>query len=211
MNNCKNIVTEPHFLPNLAFFCQILPFEKIMIEQYAYYVKQTYRNRSYVLGANKVEKLTIPVLEGNKKRLIKDIKIDNSEPWQRTHWRTITAAYQKSPFFEFYADYFHPFYTKNYSSLIEYDIDILSMCLKLLQINKTICLTKNYELNYEFDTFDARGSISPKNEEKIAVFYKPMPYYQNFGNEFVPNLSVIDLFFCKGPESLSVIKNSVYI
>lgn len=207
----STILIEPHYMPSIAFFSKALSFDTILLEQNAYYQKQTYRNRCYVLGANKVEMLTVPVVDGNKKILLKDIKIDNASRWQQIHWRTITAAYQKAPYFEFFADYFQPFYNKKYDTLLEYNMDILTTCLKMMRTSKTICLTENYENKPETHIFDARGVISPKDTLQLNDFFKPIAYYQNFGNEFVPNLSILDLFFCKGTESLSIIQKSVYI
>ena len=108
----QTVLIDLHYLPCLEFFACVLNFDEIILESNENYTKQSYRNRCYLQGSNKIEMLTIPVIDGNKKVIIKDVKIDYSQRWEIIHWRTITAAYGKSPFFEFFADYFQDIYQK---------------------------------------------------------------------------------------------------
>jgi hypothetical protein len=204
----QSVLIDLQYLPSLEYFCHILPFDEVILEGNEHYVKQSYRNRCYLLGSNKTEMLVIPILHGNKKTLIKDVKIDYSQRWSINHWRTISAAYGKSPFFEYYSDYFIQVYEKKHKFLWEFNFDMLTICLKLLRVKKTISQTGNYEKNANLTVFDARSTINPKKDLNKASFYNPEPYQQNFGNEFVPNLSIIDLLFCRGNQALEILKKS---
>jgi hypothetical protein len=135
--------------------------------------------------------------------LMRDVKIDYNENWDKIHWRTIEAAYRKAPFFEFYSDYFSRIYEKKPIFLWDFNFELLSICLKFLKLNLTISLTEKYEKEVENSIFDARSVINPKISYKNNNFYSPKPYQQNFGNEFEPNLSIIDLLFCKGNYAIS--------
>lgn len=204
----KTVLIDLQYLPCIQFFSTILHFDEIVLESHEHYVKQSYRNRCYILGANKVEALIVPVLDGNKKILVKDIRIDYQQRWTDIHWRTIKAAYGKAPFFEFFGDYFQQVLQKKPQYLWDLNYEILTICLKLLQIKKTISLTMNYEKDPENTVFDARGLINPKKASETGIYYHPVAYQQNFGNEFVPDLSIIDLLFCRGNQSLGILKNS---
>lgn len=202
------VLVDTQYIPGIQFFSTILLFDEIVLESNEYYVKQSYRNRCYILGANKIEMLTVPVIDGNKKILIKDIQIDYQQRWTEIHWRTIKAAYGKAPFFEFFGDYFQQTLQKKPQFLWDLNYELLTICLKLLKLNKTISLTEVFEKDPKNTVFDARGLISPKKDSETGVYYKPVAYQQNFGNEFVPDLSIIDLLFCQGNQSLGILKKS---
>lgn len=207
----QSVLIELQYLPNLEFFNCIQSFSEVIIESNENFVKQSYRNRCYILGAHKTEMLVVPVIDGNKKVLIKDVKIDYSQRWDVNHWRTISAAYGKSPFYEFYSDYFRNIYDKKHIYLWDLNLEMLTMCLKLLRVNKTIRQTEVYEKEVNSTVFDARNLINPKKVSDSSQFYRPSPYQQNFGNEFVPNLSVIDLLFCRGNQATEILKKSMSI
>lgn len=207
----QTLLIDLHYLPSTYFFAKILAHDEIILEAHEHYSKQTFRNRTCVLGANKVENLIIPVQSGNKKIAVRDIKIDYSDKWMLVHWRTITAAYNKAPFFEYFADDFRKIYEKKNEFLWDLNMDFLTLCLKILRINKTFRLTENYETTPQNTIIDKRGLISPKKSIESYPDFQPKPYKQNFGNEFVPNLSIIDLIFCQGNRSVEILKNSLII
>ena len=204
----QSVLIDLHYLPCLEFFTCVLNFDEIILESNEHFAKQSYRNRCYLQGSNKIEMLSIPVIDGNKKTLIKDVKIDYSQRWETIHWRTINAAYGKSPFFEFFADYFQAIYDKKPIFLWDMNLSFLTLCLKLMKQNKTISQTEVYEREAKYGVFDARSLINAKKGFETNHFYQPVAYQQNFGNEFEPNLSIIDLLFCRGNQSLEILKKS---
>ena len=194
------------YLPSLEYFCALLAHDEIIIEAHEYFEKQSYRNRCRIQTTNKIDTLTVPVKNGNSKILIKDLRIDYHQDWTRRHWGAIHSAYGKSPFFEFYSDYFRILIEKKPDFLFDFNMDLLTICLKLLRLEKTIIFTENYEKDHESDF---RGLIHPKRNIVENQLYEPVPYRQNFGNEFEPNLSIIDLLFCQGNQSLTILRDSV--
>ncbi|MCU0325238.1 MAG: WbqC family protein [Spirosomaceae bacterium] len=204
----KTIVTDLHFLPSLEYFSLLISSESIILEANENYIKQSYRNRCYILGANKIEPLIIPVQKDKSKMPIRDVKIDYSEQWIKIYWRTVEAAYKKAPFFEYYADYFKDILDKKPIFLWDLNFELLSICLKFLKVSLPISLTEKYEKNYVDGIIDCRNLISPKIDFKINEFYRPVSYTQNFGNDFVANLSILDLLFCKGNMSKEILAKS---
>jgi hypothetical protein len=205
----KIVVPTTYFGP-IYLYSKILNAQEIGVEQYDTYMKQTYRNRCTILGANGMLSLSIPVVKTNgTKTLVKDVHIDYSTRWQSNHWRSICSAYNSSPFFEYYSDEFAPFYEKNFKYLIDFNIQILEMILDLLGMkNKSVYTTNAYQKTIE-DAIDFRDVITPKKDYLSAdpVFVLE-PYTQTFDEkmEFVPNLSIVDLLCNKGPEALSYLQ-----
>ncbi|MFD2569305.1 WbqC family protein [Spirosoma soli] len=204
--NLPELLIELHYLPCLDYISGLMQFERVKLEANEHYQKQSYRNRCYVLTANKVDALTVPVQQGTHHLPIRELKVDNRQPWQMHHWRCLMAAYGKAPFFEYYAPDFEPVYSKNWTFLFDLNQELLTICLRLLGVKPQISLTEWYEKTPPVGLFDARSRLNPRNKPETYIFYNSVAYSQNFGLDFVPNLSIIDLLFCQGPTARDVLK-----
>lgn len=194
------ILVESHYLPCIEYFRQLVRSEEILVEYWENFQKQTYRNRCRILGANKVDILTVPVTKAGQKVLMKDVKIDYSAAWYAIHWRAIQSAYGKSPFFEYYGDYFQDILFRKPVFLWDLNMELMTLCLKLLRERKKIVATSGWKKEYEMEICDLRAKIKPK-EDNNTLIHTISPYVQVFGSNFVPNLSIIDLLFNKGPDA----------
>ncbi len=198
-----DLLVSTAYLPNINFFEEILRSEKIFIEKYENFPKQTYRNRTYILSANGVMPLVVPVNKGRSgKILTKDITLNYDENWQKQHFRSIMSAYKSAPFYDFFIDEFLIFFEKKYKFLIDFNFDILLKINKLLHIEKEIGFTDEFVKNVDINTKDLRFSLNFKNFDK-QIITSQKPYIQVFADrfDFVANLSIIDLIFNLGPEA----------
>jgi hypothetical protein len=197
----SSLLIELHYLPCVQFFSALHKHDTLRLEAHETYQKQSYRNRTRILTAQGIDSLHIPVLSGNSHLPIKDMRIDHQQKWRQVHQRAIRSAYGKAPFFEYYADDILGLYDKSLPFLFDFNQELLTVCLKLLGWKKKIEFTANYqELNdrSEGSIEDKRGLIHPKN--RLKQEYKA--YQQVFGKQFEPNLSIIDLLFCEGNNSM---------
>jgi hypothetical protein len=201
----RAIIIDLQYLPCLEYFICLLQAKKVILEAHEHYVKQSYRNRCYIRAANRIDPLTIPVKGGNKKNQVKDIQIDYQQKWLNNHWRAIQSAYGKAPFFEYFADYLESVFFKKHIFLFDFNLELLSACLRLLQTSVDIEITKEYHQGLNNDQVDLRSVVHPKKEPFENHIYRPLPYNQIFGNEFVGNLSVIDLIFNEGPNARNIL------
>lgn len=203
-----NLLIELHYLPCLEYFSKLLQTESLVLEAQENFQKQSYRNRCKILSANKIDVLTVPILNSNSKQLIRDVEIDYSQPWQKNHWRAIKSAYGKAPYYEYVYDYFEKIYQKKPKYLWELNLEALTVCLKLLKIEKEVLFTTEYnnkEGIHVNDTIDKRSFIHPKKLGEMAE----VSYTQVFGKEFVTNLSIIDLIFNEGPNGKVILKSGI--
>lgn len=203
----SKLLIEPHYFGCLEYFALIQNYEKIEFEVCDSFKKQTYRNRAYVLGANKVQSLNVPLKFSNGTPT-KEVKVDYSQRWIKDHWGAIYSSYGKAPFFEFFADDFHAVWTERNEFLVDLNSRIFSLCLKILGIKTENTTTEIFEKEANADRADFRNTIQPKNPFSDRNIYRSYTYSQLFGDNFVPNLSIIDLIMCEGPRASEILASS---
>lgn len=203
------ILIEPQLLPSLEYFAVLLLADVITLDVHQHFVKQTYRNRCYILGPNKVLPLVIPVSKGSQRRPFNEVAIDYQQNWLKIFWNSVQSSYGKAPFYEFYADEFRDILNKKPLSLFELSFELLTFCLRCLDLDIVLKVSSNYQPNTKGEKLDLRSAIHPKRPFSKNRFLLPTPYTQIFGNNFVPNLSIIDLLFCEGPNASIILKKSM--
>ena len=187
-------------------YSKMFHFPEVRIETSENYLKQSYRNRCIIAGANGPLPLSVPIVKPDTlKCLTKDIRISDHGNWRHLHWNAIVSAYNSTPFFEYYEDDFAPFYEKKYEFLFDFNEELRMLICQLLDIQPQIQYTTSFEADVENDF----RWISPKQDIADPSFLLK-PYYQVFQDKhgFLPNLSIIDLLFNTGNEGILILRDS---
>ena len=202
------LLTELQYFAPVVLYKRSIKERYIELEQYERWQKMSFRNRCTIAGANGLIDLSIPITGGRDTRnLIRDIRIDNMLKWQKIHWRGITSAYNRSPWFEFYAEELSRFYEARYTYLWDWNLDLMHWVLQQLKADVKINFTDSYKANIEeSDILDYRNKILPKNIHDYATV---CPVYNQVFQDrlgFQPNLSIIDLLFCEGNNAADLLR-----
>jgi hypothetical protein len=187
------------YLPPIDYFLQLIKSDDIVIDIQEHYVKQSLRNRCEILGANGKLSLSVPVVKREDPHTpVKDIRIAYNLPWQKIHRRAIESAYNSSPFFLYYQDDLLSFYEKQFTFLVDFNAELLQLLSDQAGVKKQIKYSDSY-IEKSPDISDFRNYFSLKEKNIIIKKYTQV-FSDKFG--FVPNLSMIDLIFNLGPETL---------
>lgn len=193
----------PTYFSPISQYGMIYQSDELTFEVEDNFQKQTYRNRCYIYGANGKQLLNIPIMhsKSDKKQKTKDILIEAGSNWQKQHYKSLKIAYSNSPFFEFYEDDLKVIFDKSYRYLLDVNIDTFLFINEALDLQKHYSLTKEYE---KLPAQDYRNFAIAKS----GVNYSTNPYTQVFDDKFgfIKNLSILDLLFMEGPNSISFLE-----
>ena len=199
----KKYLLSSAYFPPVHYLSLVYRADKVFIEKEENYLKQTYRNRCLILTANGQSALIVPVLSGSlNKTPVKDIRIDYSKRWQQVHLRALISSYKSSAFFEYYFEDIERIIAGKPKYLFELNLNALGTVLRITGISTPVVCTNVFEPVSEND-YDFRYIISPKKE--IPGISSLKEYYQVFSYKFgfVSGLSILDLIFNLGPDSIN--------
>lgn len=199
------VLLELHYLPCVQYFSKLAHYPVVYLEQQENYQKGGYRNRCHIAGANGLLRLSVPLRQGkNERQGIREVAIAYKEAWRAHHWASIRSAYGNAPFFEFYAGYLQPHFEQQPVYLFDFSLGLLQTLLGLLQLDCELHRTDEYKKETPEGLIDLRDTIHPKKHRlQPDAHFQPLPYPQVFLEKhgFLPNLSILDLLFCTGPQA----------
>lgn len=174
----------------------------VLIEAQENYQKKSYRNKCRLIGPNGFCSFSIPLQKGKHNgTAIKKVKISYDEDWSGQFLKLLQSNYSKSPYYDFLIDNLQLILGQNHQYLFDLNMDLLDWIFKFLQFETEIKLTESYYTTAEESIEDLREHFKPGKDSDRSF----KPYAQVFLEKhgFIPHMSILDLLFCCGRESLN--------
>ncbi|HOJ51819.1 MAG TPA: WbqC family protein [Syntrophales bacterium] len=223
-------VHQPQYLPWLGYFDKIDRADVFVLLDTVQYKKNEWQNRNRIKTANGPQWLTVPVCF-RYPQLIQEVEINNRERWQHKHWQALKTNYARAPYWDFLKPFFEEILDQPWEKIAPLNITVVRRLCELLGIEtpihiaselgtfpedpdeRLIAITRHFGADtylagsggYNYMNLDAYRSAGIK---VIFQEFRHPVYRQLFSDEFISHLSVIDLVFNHGPESLNIIRST---
>jgi hypothetical protein len=183
----------------------------IYLEACENFQKQSYRNRCRFYAADGVQTLSFPIVHegGTHKQPISEAKVDYSKPWILQHKRAITSAYGTSAYFEYYQDELFAILDSKPERLFDLNLALIRFFIEKTGLCVDLRVTEDYTREAPEGVEDLREVIHPKRPNAILSDLElEKPYFQVFAPKygFQKDLSIMDLLFNEGPDSILYLK-----
>jgi hypothetical protein len=220
---------QPLFLPYLGHFAKIAESDVFVYLDTVSYSKWSWNSRNKIRTPDGWLWLVVPVLtHGHHNQTLNQIKIDNSQKWRKKHIKAIEMSYSKAPYFETYIDFFRDIYEKEWTHLSDFNEKLIHFFIKELGIDVEFVKASSLPFSLEGEKSDLVLDLCKKMKADVFIFgetgktyakvedfessgikiifqdYKH-PKYTQVHENFVPNMSIIDLLFNCGPKSLEIL------
>ncbi len=196
----KTVVLSTTYFGPIQWYQKLHRYGCSIVSREERFRKQSYRNRCVIATANGLQALTVPVVHDAGKD-IGTLRVSEHGNWRHVHWNALCSAYGDSPFFQYYADDIRPFFESRWEYLYDLNMAITVKMCELLDIHPNI--TDRLDGDVQGGVDDLTDAIDPKHGSVDPAFV-PRHYYQVYERRygFQPNLSILDLLFNEGNESV---------
>jgi WbqC-like protein family len=223
-------IHQPMYLPWLGLFDRIYQCDQFILLDNVAYSKNYFLNRNKIKTAQGWIWLTIPVLtKHNFQQLIKDTMVNNNSDWRKKHWTSIYYSYKNAPYFEEHKNFIETFYEHEWKYLVDASTSMLAYLLSALKIKTEITLASSLGAQGQKEELllnicklcgadeylsgpDGRSYLNlelwQQNSIRVLFHDYQHPTYPQLYGEFISHLSVVDLLFNCGPQSLKILTHA---
>jgi len=220
-------VHQPQYLPWLGYFHKMYQSDAFVFLDNVQYKKREYQNRNRIRTKSGDIWLTVPVMKDvDPYPKISSVRVDNSQSWQKKHWRAASLNYSRAPYFKKYGNYFEEIYKKEWKMLADLNIEIVKYMAQSIGIERPVYLESQLNITTKntMRIIDICGALKADtylsgiggkeyldetqfNASGIKLVYQDFrhPRYPQCYEPFLPYMSAIDLLFNCGDSSLKVL------
>lgn len=209
----------PQFAPNLYDLTVMLQADRIILQDVERWSRKSRVHRAKIRTPGGTQWINIPVRTKDRKKAIRDVRIDHSEDWVTPLLRSLEYNYRNSIYYDFY----EPEIKADFESAVEFTSLLKFVLFIQKRLFRFMDLTIDYELAGElpgytsdpdllaqriqadtlYQEYDSRHYQRQAENRKEPEFEHPA-YHQHFDG-FAPWCSILDVLFQFGPESFRII------
>jgi len=226
----KLAIMQPYFFPYIGYFQLIDSADVFAVYDDVNYIKKGWINRNNILVNGKAHLLGIPLQDASQNKLINEIHIDASSAWKNNLLKTIDLNYKKAPFFAAVFPMLKQIIENPEQNLSDFVTYSIQQICGYLRIETKIILSSELEKNNTLRAQDkiieickATGATSYHNAIGGIELYERKAFenenitlrfiktnavaYQQFKNEFIPWLSIIDVMMFNSTPAIRELLN----
>ena len=179
----EDIKLQSQYFGSIPYWAALVQAKAFYLDHHDRFEKQSYRNRTYILGPNGLQALVVPVKGRNKKLPMKEVKISYAEPWLRVHLNSLQTAYRSAPFFEYLYPEIETILLKKTTHLWELNQEVFGFLGKRLkvQLHAIEPNEKMLDLSHDFHPKRLKHELAPY----------PQVFQEKMG--FTPHAGILDL------------------
>jgi len=220
-------VHQPQYLPWLGYFDKIDRADVFVLLDDVQFKKNEWQNRNKIKTASGAQWLTVPVTY-RFPQLINEVEINSKERWQHKQQQALISNYKKAPHWDALDKFFADLFQAQWQTISQVNIHVVRELVKILGITtplhvsseigqfpedpdeRLIAITKHFGA----DTYLAGSGghdymdITKFEKNSIKVLFQDYnhPIYTQLFGDFLPYMSVIDLIFNHGGDSLKILR-----
>ena len=228
-------IHQPEHLPWLGFFHKMKSVDVFVFLDDVQFRKNYFQNRNRILGSNGPQWVTVPVeLRGHTGKTLREMKIDNQHRWQRKYWGSIVQSYGKHPYFKEYGSLLEEIINQPTDDLLPLNLDIIELFREALGVETPCIVASSLHLGEVSSSTEHLLRICQEVEataylsgpfgreyldqdvfrrKRIEILFHEFTYpiYPQWHTEqFVPDLSALDLMCNSGPGAGSLLGQQVF-
>lgn len=223
-------VHQPQYLPWLGYFDKIDRADIFVLLDNVQFKKNEWQNRNKIKAADGWQWLTVPVMY-RFPQLINEVEINNKERWQHKQQQALLSNYKKAPHWNFLQEFCRELFESRWHTISELNIYVVKKLAGILGITtpihvaseldnfpedpdeRLISITKHFGADTYLAGSGGREYMDMQKYEahKINVLFQDYrhPVYNQLFGDFEPFMSVIDLIFNHGSESLTILRGNI--
>jgi hypothetical protein len=225
-------ILQPSYLPWLGFFEQMARVDCFVLYDDVQYDKQGWRNRNRIKNREGIQWITVPILtKGKRSQLINQAQISLDTNWSIKHLASLETNYRNAGYFNDFFLKIEPLLKKQWQNLFDLNFELLNLLKEHLGIKTQLVLSSSLLKKLPKDASPesrlieicekvggdtlyegaaGQNYIDTRLFKKanIGIIYQQYdhPVYKQLYGDFVPYLSIVDLIFNEGPNSLSILE-----
>jgi hypothetical protein len=222
-------IHQPNYLPWLGYFYKIHRSDVfVFLDNVQLPQGRSFVNRNKIKTAQNTLWLTVPCkTKGRNKQLISEVDIDNEIGWREKHWKTMEYNYGKASYFDKYYDFFQGLYQQEWAKITELNEYAVEKIAKMIGLRSKfikasalkvpgastellINICKAVGADTYLSGFGGKKYMDEaafeKEHIKLEYYDFKHPTYRQLWGDFVPGLSIVDLLFNEGENSLEIVK-----
>ena len=223
-------IHQPNYFQYPGFFQKVLLSDIYVILDRAQFEFDITNRNKIITPEGSWSRISVPVKKGQKFFEVRNVEINNDQPWAEKNWDLICKSYNDSSFFDLYKTTLNSVFKKKWNLIFDLNFYTLKKVLEWLNIKTKIIFDSELDVTGKSSEHllnickklgatkylsgpGGRDYLNEKifEQNKIKVEYQkydPVIYPQKYAKSFVPNLSILDLLFNMGSDSKKLITKS---